>query len=89
MYQSDLTDADIAAKLWPDLLKGMTGSSDTSAPQGVHEDSIPGYPSTPDTGLPNFNAGIDTAFTPPLATSMGTFANYLYPVKKQRFDHRH
>jgi hypothetical protein len=88
MYRSDLTATDIAAKLWPDLFEDMTGSSNMSAPQGIHEDSITGYPFTADTGLPNFNAGNDTAFTPtPTAgTSMGTFttqANYSYPVSKE------
>ena len=37
---SDLTDADIAVAIWPDLFEGMAGSPNTSAPQGVHEDSI-------------------------------------------------
>ena len=86
MYCSDLTEADIAAALWPDLFEGMAGSSNTPAPQGVHEDSITGYPSTADTGLPNFNAGNDTAFLPTPSTSMGTFtthSNYSYPVSKQ------
>ena len=92
MYRSDLTDADLAAELWPDLFEAMTSPSNTSGSQGVHEDSIPGYPSTPDSGLPDFNVGIDTAFMPTPTTSMGTFttqANYLYPVSNQRFDRRH
>jgi hypothetical protein len=93
MYRSDLTATDIAARLWPDLFEGMTGSSNTSAPQGVHEDSITGCPFTADTNLPNFIAGNDTAFIPTLTTSMGTFttqANYSYPVSKELrlFDRR-
>ena len=67
MYRSYLTDADIAATLWPDIFEGMIGSSITSAAQDVHEDSITRYPSdssTADTDLPNFNADSDTAFTP-------------------------
>jgi hypothetical protein len=72
MYDCDLTDADIAAALWR-LSEGSTDSSKNSAPQGVHEDSISGYPSTADTDLPNINAGNDPAFTPTTTTSMGTF----------------
>ena len=95
MYGSHLTNAGIAAELWPDLFEGMTGSLNTSVPQGDHEDSIPGYPgypSTPDTGLLNFNTGIDTAFTPTPTTSMGSFttqSNYSSPVSNQRFNRRH
>jgi hypothetical protein len=92
MYHSDLTAADIAAALWPDLFEGMTGPLNTSAPQGVHEDSMTGYPSTADTGLLNFNASNDTAFMPTPTTSMRTFtaqSNYSYPVSKQRFYRRH
>jgi hypothetical protein len=91
MYHSNLTTADIAAKLWPDSFEGMTGSLNTSAPQGAHEDSITRYHFTTDTGLPNFNVGNDTAFTPTPTMSMGTFTTqtiYLYPVSKQRFDRR-
>jgi len=91
MYRSDLTDADIAASLLR-LLEGMTGSSSTSGPQGVHEDSLTGYPSFADTDLSNFNAGNDAAFTPTPTTSMGPFAtrsNYSHSVSKQRFDRRH
>jgi hypothetical protein len=94
MYRSDLTDADTAAALWPDLFEGMTGSSNTSAsaPQGVHEDSITRYPSADDAGLLNFDAGNDTTFKSTPTTSMGTFttqSNYSYPVSKQRFDSRY
>jgi hypothetical protein len=92
MYCFDLTDADIAAELWPDPFEGMTGSSNTSAPQGVYEDAITGYPSTANTDFLNFNAGNDTAFTPTPTTSMGTFtaqSNYSsYLVSKQQFDRR-
>jgi hypothetical protein len=87
-YRSDLTDADIAAALWH-LLEATTN---TSVPQGVHEDSTTGYPSTADTDLPNFNASNDTTFTPTPTSSMGTFttqSNYSYPVSKQIFDRRH
>jgi hypothetical protein len=88
MNRSDLTDADMAATPWPDLFEGMTGSSNTLAPLGVHEDSIPEYRFTCDTGIPNFNAGKDTMFTPTPTgtTSMGTFttqAKCSYPVSKQ------
>jgi hypothetical protein len=99
MHRLDLTNDDIAAAalaitLWPDLFEDMPGSSNTSAPQGVHEDSMSAYPSTADAGLPNLNAGNDTAFTPTPTTSMGTFtthwqSNCLYPVSEQRFDRRH
>ena len=91
MNRSDLTDADIAAALWR-LLEGMADSSDTSGPQGVHENSITGDSATADTDLTNFNAGNDTAFTPTLTPSMGTFTgqlNYSHPVSKQRFDRQH
>ena len=89
MYRSDWTDADFAAAFWPDLFEDMTGSSSTSVPQGVHEDSINGYPFLADIELPNFNAGNDTAFVPTTTTSMGTFtaeSNYPYLVGEQRFD---
>ena len=92
MYRSDLTDAEIAAAHWSDLFEGMAGSLNTSAPQGAIDDSITGYHFTAETDLPNFNAGIGTAFTPIPTTSMGTFAtqwNYSYPVSTQRFDRRH
>ena len=83
MYRSDLTDADsAAAALWY-LFEGMTGSSNTSAPQGVqvHEDPIAAYPSISD--LNNFDIGDDTAFTPASTTPTGTFtaqSNYSHPV---------
>ena len=93
MYRSYLTDADIAATLWPDIFEGMIDPSITAAAQDVHEDSITGYPSdssTADTDLPNFNADSDTAFTPtPSTSSMETFttqSDYSYLVSKQRFD---
>jgi hypothetical protein len=84
MYRSDLTDADIAAALWC-LFEGMTGSSNTSAAQGVkvHEDSITGYLSTAETDICKFNTGNDTAFTPDPTTSMEIFStqlNYSHPV---------
>ena len=91
MNRSDLTDADIATALWR-LLEGMPGFSDTSGPQGVHENSITGDPATADTDLTNFNAGIDTASTPNLTPLMGTYTgqlNYSHPVSKQRYDRRH
>ena len=93
MYCFDLTDADITAELWPDLVEVMTGSSNTSVPQGAHEDSIIGYPSTSNNDLLDFNARNDTAFTPIPTTSMGTFttqSNYSsYLVSKQQLDRRH
>ena len=81
MYHCDLTDADIAAALWR-FLEGKTGSANTFAPQGVHDDSITHHPSI---DLPNFNISNTTAFTPTLTTSMGTFttqSDYSYPVSK-------
>ena len=89
MYRSDWTDADLAAAFWPDLFEDMTGTSSTSVPQGVHEDSTNGYPSTADIDLPNYNAGNDTAFTPTPTTSTETFmtqSSYSYLVGEQRFD---
>jgi len=88
MNRSALTDADLADALWYDLFKGMTGSSNTSAPQGVYEDSMAGYSFGSNTGLPNFNACNDTAFTPTPTTSMETFTDYSHPVSKQRFNLR-
>jgi len=77
----DIAAAALAVTLWPDLFEDMPGSSNTSAPQGVHEDSVTAYPypypSTADAGLPNLNAGNDTAFTPTPTTSMGTFTSHL------------
>lgn len=87
---SDFTDADIAA-LRPDLFEDMAGSSNMSAPQGVHEDSITKYPSTAssaDTSLLNFTADDESAFRATPTVPMGTFTtelNRLYPVSKQRF----
>ena len=91
MYHCDLSDADITAALWR-LFEGTTGSSGTSGPQGIYENSITGYPSTADTELTNFNADNYTALTPISTTSMKTFAtesDYSHPVSKQQFDRRH
>jgi len=81
MHHLDLTNDDIAAAalavtLWPDLFEDMPGSSNTLAPQGIHEGSMSAYPSTADAGLPNLNAGNETAFTPTPTTSMGTFTTH-------------
>ncbi|KAI0285419.1 hypothetical protein BGY98DRAFT_365091 [Russula aff. rugulosa BPL654] len=80
MNRSDLTDADIAAALWR-LLEGMAGSSDTSGPQGVHENSITGDPATADTDLTNFNAGNDTALRlpSPIDRTFTGQLNYSHP----------
>jgi hypothetical protein len=86
MNHSDLTAAEMPAALWPDLFEIMTGSLNTSAPQGAHEDPITEYHFITDTSLN------DTVFAPTPTTSMGTStiqANYSYPVSKQRFDRRH
>ena len=85
MYHCDLTDAEIAAAIWQ-LLEDTTGTSSTLAPQGVHENTITGYPLTADNDLLDFNVGNDTAFMPTLTTSMGTFAtqlNYSHMVSNQ------
>ena len=82
MCRSDMTDADFAAALWPDIFEGITGTSTASAPQSVHEDSVTGYLSNTDTGHTNFNANNDTGFMP----TPGTFtvqSTYSYPVSKR------
>ena len=91
---SDFTDADIAA-LRPDLFEDMAGSSNMSAPHGIHEDSITSYSSTAssaDTSLLNLSADSESAFRATPTVPMGIFTtqlNHLYPVSKQRFDRRH
>jgi hypothetical protein len=99
MNNLDPTDAQVATARWTDLLEALAGFSDTTfLLESIKEDllaSAPGHLSSSGSGLHNFNAISDTAFTPAPTTSMGALTNFtsqinhIYPVSKPRFDRQH
>ena len=95
---NNLTDAQVAAARWTDLLEALAGFSDTTFLESIQEDlvvSAPGQVSSAGSELPIFNAVGDTAFTPAPTHSMGAYTNltnqtnYTCPVSKPQYDRRH
>jgi hypothetical protein len=91
------TDADDAAGHWPDPFGAMRGHSHIAVTQSIHRDLMPApqHFSTAGFSVPNFNATIDTSFTPAPTTSMEAFTNlttqagHTYPVSTQWLDRQH
>ena len=95
---NNLTDAQVAAARWTDLLEALAGLSDTTFLESIQEDlvvSAPGQVSSAGSELPIFNAVGDTAFTPAPTQSVGAYinstnqTNYTFPVSKPLYNRRH